>query len=392
MNLEELNAQYLKLKQEKDNREKEANEYESKLSELEAMPESENKKRELNLYNRALTTLRDEVKVLEANIGLLKEQIKENPEMKKYLEEVTQKKFSRQTDPLKKEKKELEDKKTKLEEIKQLATDHKALGNNLRGMLAANKTVKEAKKELELLEIDDNGNITYTDPDKAEELKARISDAEKKLSTNRDGLQSYIENPKNKCNINMQDIDELISNDKCYVIKDNGEINLDETIGKNITQVNRQINGKDKQIKNYEIALNQNRENTPSAQEYDEPQGTAVATEAKPKWYQFGKRFKNWRNKRKQLALEESKEEATTEEPKGSQSGTETEMETGTEIETEIETKTETKEETQENTFRNALKYDVVKEIRAEYEEEVLKKAKQTRKEEEALKEDEEGR
>ena len=141
-------------------------------------------------------------------------------------------------------------------------------------------------------------------------------------------------------------------------------------LNKNISSLKRQSKGYDKSIRNYQKALegvenyknyikpkkqkNEEGRTTEDGEKTTESLTAETATDEKPKWYQFIKRFKNWNEKRKQQALPDP-------------------TKTADQTKTENEVK---------NEFKNSLKYDIVKDMVKQMETDDLKEAKKTKDEE----------
>ena len=265
----------------------------------------------------------------------------EETALSKETDEISKKRL----EDIKKEKAELIDKKDKVEQIKQLTTEHPALANNLKGMISAYKTAENLKKELKSLEYSaGNGIIAYTDPTRANEIKTNLlPDAESKMETNKTHFMDYIQ--KNKLDITEKDVNELV--EKGAVNKD-GKVDLETTFVKRTSGLNRQIKGLDKSINDYTYAMG----GAEKRQQSPEQQGSAQEQEEKPKWFQFIKRFKAWRERRNQQELPEGT-------PKGQAK----------------------KESGSKNEFADSLKYDIMKDVTKQMQQEKLKAAKEVRKE-----------
>lgn len=369
MDLEKLNGEYLKLKQDIEIKKGVIVAYEHRVQDLtldkiiwtgkkaEARknPDHDAEKTaqdELNKIDEEIKQLQESVeqeketiKELQGKIDAKITEIKENPEMKKHLDTVLKKKYERKLAKVEKEKAELIDKKDKVEQIKQLTTEHPALANNLKGMISAYKTAENLKKELKSLEYSaGNGIIAYTDPTRANEIKTNLlPDAESKMETNKTHFMDYIQ--KNKLDITEKDVNELV--EKGAVNKD-GKVDLETTFVKRTSGLNRQIKGLDKSINDYTYAMG----GAEKRQQSPEQQGSAQEQEEKPKWFQFIKRFKAWRERRNQQELPEGT-------PKGQAK----------------------KESGSKNEFADSLKYDIMKDVTKQMQQEKLKAAKEVRKE-----------
>lgn len=369
MDLEKLNGEYLKLKQDIEIKKGVIVAYEHRVQDLtldkiiwtgkkaEARKNSDHDAEkaaqdELNKIDEEIKQLQESVeqeketiKEFQGKIDAKITEIKENPEMKKHLDTVLKKKYERKLAKVEKEKAELIDKKDKVEQIKQLTTEHPALANNLKGMISAYKTAENLKKELKSLEYSaGNGIIAYTDTTRANEIKTNLlPDAESKMETNKTHFMDYIQ--KNKLYITEKDVNELV--EKGAVNKD-GKVDLETTFVKRTSGLNRQIKGLDKSINDYTYAMG----GAEKRQQSPEQQGSAQEQEEKPKWFQFIKRFKAWRERRNQQELPEGT-------PKGQAK----------------------KESGSKNEFADSLKYDIMKDVTKQMQQEKLKAAKEVRKE-----------
>ena len=377
MDLETLNKEYVQFKSNLEKARKEIESLESKANDLaddkiicqgklveakrnkdsvaEKQAEGELKRIDTEIKAVQDDTLRnkEQMELMLAKINVKIKQIKENPEMKKHLDEVMSKKYDRKLSKLSKEKEEAVKKKDRLTDLKQLVTDHPALCNNLKGILTATKEMKDLQAELDGMKMivgtGKTGAYTYLDPARANEImNTLLPQAQAKLATNKTPLIAYIS--KNGLNITEQDIDELA--DKGFAVDSKGNIDLNATMNKSISSLNRQIKGYDKSIRNHQIAL----ENIDNSRRTPEP--------TTPKWYQFIQRFKNWNERRKQQALPEPEPRTPDPDPITPPDPSTPEP------------------STEKNEFLNSLKYEIVQDVVKQMETDNLKEAKKERKSE----------
>lgn len=324
---------------------------------------------------------KETIKEFQGKIDAKITEIKENPEMKKHLDTVLKKKYERKLAKVEKEKEELIGKKDKVEQIKKLTTEHPALAMNLKGMISAYKTAESLKKELESLSFTtSDGKTICTNTTRVNEITTKLlPEAESKMEKNKTPFMDYIQ--KNKLDITEKDVNELV--EKGAVNKD-GKVDLETTFVKRTSGLNRQIKGLDKSIKDYTYAIGgaENRQQSPeqqgSAQEQEETgsfqfvkrfknwsdrqnqpeeeQEDDQDKEEKPKWFQFIKRFKAWKERRNQQELPEGTSEGT---PKGQPK----------------------KEKGSKNEFADSLKYDIMQDVTKQMQQDKLKAAKEARKE-----------
>lgn len=269
----------------------------------------------------------------EATINIKINEIKQDPSMKQTMNEALKKRYSRELNKLQKERetaktekldKELE--KDRYDNLKKLITEHPGLEKNLNGILAAKEEIKKLNDELATLDY-------KKDAKRIAEITGKdMKEAVDKLNKNKEPLMNYIN--KNKLNIKYEDIEKM---------SESG-LGLDDTInglGKEIKGYDRKIKGYGKSISDYTVSLE-------NVEEEMKPKQTSTHTQnpgEKPKWYQFGKRFRNWMEQKEQKKLPPPPS------PK------------------------------KPDTIRDALKYDIVKDIYKEMQTNDLKEAKKERKE-----------
>lgn len=385
MDLETLNKEYVQFKSDLEKARKEIESLESKANDLaddkiiwkgklveakrnkdyvaEKQAEGELKRIDTEIKAVQDDTLKkkEEMELIQAKINVRIKEIKENPEMKKHLDEVMSKKYDRKLSKLENEKEEAVEKKDRLTDLKQLVTDHPALGNNLKGILTATKEMKDLQAELDGMKMivgtGKTSAYTYKDPARANEIiNTLLPQAQAKLATNKTPLMAYIS--KNGLNITEQDIDELA--EKGFAVDGKGNIDLNSTMNKSISSLNRQIKGYDKSIRNHQIALeNIDNRSVPVTPRTPDPiTPPEPTTSEKPKWYQFIQRFKNWNERRKQQALPEPEPRTPDPEPSTPEPSSE------------------------KNEFLNSLKYEIVQDVVKQMETDNLKEAKKERKSE----------
>lgn len=306
------------------------------------------------------------------------EAIKENPEMKKHLESVMATKYERKIEKTKQEKEELIGKGEKLEKIKVLMKDHPTIANNMKGMISAQEEINKLNEELENLVQTREPMISYKDPVKAQEIIDNLlPQAEGKYNKNKDSFMSFVE--KNKIGLEEKDIKELAKGD---IIRDkDGNIELDKMVDKKIKPIKRQIKGKDKQIRNYEIALGDASISREESTNEEEPDHTvdhedhtpdtpdtpdSSDTSTKPSWWRHPiKRIQYWW---KSINTEQLPEP----EPEQEQ-----------EPEQEVEDIDVNYRNKKENPYKDSLKYEIIKDLTEKIETEDLKEASKERRQEE---------
>lgn len=393
MDLKKLNDEYLKLKGKLDNinnRIKKANEEietiesnkkakegdikilegeleQAKRSKDEALVKSKSeeiKKVELEIkgFNEKVEDIREDIKSYQDKLKGIQEQIndklkelQENPELKKHIEEVMEKRYERR---LKDEKKKLEvasNKKAKIEKLQEIVNKSPSVKNYLIGIMNSTLETDKLKKQ-----IDDLKKADPIDTKKIADLTTQISQLEVKITKNKDLLMGI-----KGLDFKDEDLKELLDNG--IVVNKNGKIDLAVTLNNRRAQLNRQVKKYTKSITEHEKALETlgrstseqtssepSQHQSPTRITRTEPAQEGSEQEEKPKWYQFVKRFKIWNEKRKQKALPEAEQPELTPENNPQQ----------------------------KNNFKNALKYDIVKDLYKQADKQALKDARSKGKEE----------
>ena len=271
----------------------------------------------------------------------------EDPEFKKHVDIVMQKKLLRRS------KKTLEENEM-LGQLKTLMKNHPNIKNNIVGMKNADIERKKLEEELSKLDsVKDAARITQIETD--------LKDLAQKYSKNEQVIMNCAN--KDKISISKEALKSFISQTAFKTDKGTGEWMVDATI-------NNKIKGNLKTIRNDEIALSKitgkDIRTVFGNEDHTQTQGADVQVQYKNnlpvakenlKWYQFVKRFKNWRQNRKNQI----------EKPTG---------ESIKDYENELKEKDSGK-------FKDSLKYDVVKEYVTRYEKEIYSNAKTKRKKEE---------
>ena len=366
MDLEKINNQYVKLKAKLDLAKKDVEKIKEtlvlKASDLKIL-EAERIKAKIakdTVKEKALST---DIEILKKDIKKIKdeaeekeeewkeiqemidkriEEIKENPELKKHLDEVLVKKYDRKMKKVEAEKKVVTDKKERLKGLKELAEKHPSVRKNLIGMTNAVKEINKLKAELASLKQPVAGGLfKYTNQARADEItKVLLPIAKSKYEKNRTLLNDYAKTQNIK--IDANDLKELTEN----MSHNKGKIDISGTIDKQIKVLEKKIKGYDKSIADYKGAIgyyDNSIVNNVQKQSYQNTQP------AKQGW--FGKivnKFKDWNNKRKQKALPVVQQVTTPKKEK--------------------------------NEFASSLKYDIVKDEVARMERDGLKNAKAQRK------------
>ena len=320
----------------------------------------EKNKEKLEEINKKIDKIKKELEDKKNDANLFKklinekiEEIRKDPSSRQAMDEALQKRFSRKINKLQQDKVEKvsdrlekQNEQDRYNELKKIITEHPTLKNNLNGILAAKEEINKIDKELEKIDY-------KKEPEKYAELSAKAKEANNKLNKNKEPLMNYID--KNKIDIRYEDIEKMA---------DSG-LGLDETIknlGKDIKKYDKEIKQCDEQIRKYQIAkgnlgqeMTQENNELQELRQQQQPQQPQLQQGAdKPKWYQFGKRIKNWIEQRKQAKLPEPSSAIPQNRP---------------------------------NTMRNALRYNI---LRDEFEKETgtrLKMAEKERKQEQQARE-----
>ena len=327
------------------------------------------------------------------------QELSQDPEFKKQIDYLLEKRYKRGLEKVNKEKEQ-----TDL--IIDICTEHPSLENNLKGMIRAveeldklkenEKTLDEEMKKIELPQDQDKLMELIT---KMNELVAKETDFSNKRKINKDAFMAFCQ--KSNVNIDGEILDKIIEKNRFAHAQDkDGKDDIQA-----LKSLKRISKGHDKQKAAYEKAIEQvsgTRSNTVSGnsqatinnsdgiirEQLPRMTNNVVQQQAEQandgeeqqtdhgnnlpdrtyKWYQFGKRFKAWRERRRAQRNGGIVEQETPEEPI-------------VEAQTQDETNTENNN-SGSNQFKDAYKYDIVKDYVNKKEKEILSEAgKQVRRE-----------
>lgn len=317
----------------------------------------------LNKSKKSFLKLKEQISAAEVAVTSQIDKIKEDPELKDHINKVIALKFSRQISAKQKEKENLLSQNLQLEMIKAAAEKDPYVMNTLKGIEGYTKKIEELEKKT----LGDTGVLYMTQQDKVD-----VQIAQSKIEMRRQDLATYFKGKQ----INISD--EVIKSITSYS-------NISKTMRSNI----RQAKGIDKQIANYETALEniglssvksapapektgstiksqilgdvplESTSGETKTSKWEDERNNGNLPDVQPKWYQFVKRFRNWMNQRSARRDFESKPEEKASTP----------LDTST-LEKDVK----------KSKFKYAMQYDVVKDYEAQLEKDLLKQAKEQRK------------
>lgn len=342
MDLETLNKEYILWKNEFKNASKELESFEKELKDLQydlrsadgrlATAEKNKDKVEIAKEKNTIKEIAKKIENLKKNIEKTKTQvekmksnidskianIQKDPELQKHMSKALESQYkqklekaNKENDALNKNKENLENRKKGILNLEKLSQSKKPknIQNDLKELLEAKAQLKALKTKLESLP---DGDPTEKD------IKANIYDLGQKIKSN--PALNYIR--ENNLEIGIQDIDFLSDN----IVTGKKGLDFDATfkgvkgsLDKELKNINTKIENKGKYIDDIKVAsllLSQDvTKETAEPEKTAEPTepGELIKPEEKLKWYQFIKRFKNWKERRNQPKLEESTEKKTVE-------------------------------------------------------------------------------
>lgn len=330
--------------------------------------------------------------------------------MKKHLEQVLAKRYERENRKVNKEieeiekgkeetKKKIEEENKKIQDIEavqEMIKNHPSMKERLQEMLNTNNLIGKLKYQISKLDEE-------KDKDKIDKKKEEIEKLKEKIEEDKDEIIDYSE--KNKLGVKKEAIESIMKN--AVYDKEKKEININASINKtkkaieeNKKKLQREFGDSNRKIKRYnsQITINEkviislreettkkekkakeqnnletNKENNvkiegtsneqSKVKNVEVQQKQVIKAEKKPKWFQFIKRFKNWRANRKK-SVSSKEEQKIQVQPKV--------------IKNEEPQKNEAK-----NDFTQSLKYQVVKDIAEQMQKEKLEEIKRNHKEHE---------
>lgn len=365
MDLKTINQEYLNLKEQIKNCDEKTKQYAAALEKLslekkiyegeraramldnnaqkiqEANQKIENCKNKIMKIKEIASNHKKNIELAKQKIDQRVQELTEEPEMKKHLQEVMTKKYSRKIKALKDEKNNKENELKKIESLEVVISYHPKIKNYLNGIANSLEEKSKCEKELETLNQSNNPN-----KQKATELLNKIKKANSKINQNKSVVMTFLK--KQKLEFSEQDLQKIFQGG----VKRDNEGNID--LRANINKINRQIKGINKSIKNHEIAMNKYQikvqEQAIEEQSYNQQKQGKIAGFFKKIWTSITNRISRKR-------LPEATQKTPNEESNDAKSNN-----------------------TEKDNFSDSLKYDIVSEFVQNKQVNDLKEAKKERK------------
>lgn len=365
MDLKTINQEYLNLKEQIKNCDEKTKQYAAALEKLslekkiyegeraramldnnaqkiqEANQKIENCKNKIMAIKEIASNHKKNIELAKQKIDQRVQELTEEPEMKKHLQEVMTKKYSRKIKALKDEKNNKENELKKIESLEVVISYHPKIKNYLNGIANSLEEKSKCEKELETLNQSNNPN-----KQKATELLNKIKKANSKINQNKSVVMTFLK--KQKLEFSEQDLQKIFQGG----VKRDNEGNID--LRANINKINRQIKGINKSIKNHEIAMNKYQikvqEQAIEEQSYNQQKQGKIAGFFKKIWTSITNRISRKR-------LPEATQKTPNEESNDAKSNN-----------------------TEKDNFSDSLKYDIVSEFVQNKQVNDLKEAKKERK------------
>lgn len=360
MDLKTINQEYLNLKEQIKNCDEKTKQYAETLEKLslekkiyegeraramldnnaqkiqEANQKIENCKNKIMTIKESASNQKKNIELAKQKIDQRVQELTEEPEMKKHLQEVMTKKYSRKIKALKDEKNNKENELKKTESLEVVISYHPKIKNYLNGIANSLEEKAKCEKELETLKQSNNPN-----KQKTTELLNKIKKANSKINQNKSVVMAFLK--KQKLEFSEQDLQKIFQGG----VKRDNEGNID--LRANINKINRQIKGIDKSIKDHEIAMNKYQIKV-QEQSYNQQNQGKIAGFFKKIWTSITNRISRKR-------LPEATQKTPNEESNDAKSNN-----------------------TEKDNFSDSLKYDIVSEFVQNKQVNDLKEAKKERK------------
>ena len=360
MDLKTINQEYLNLKEQIKNCDEKTKQYAAALEKLslekkiyegeraramldnnaqkiqEANQKIENCKNKIMKIKEIASNHKKNIELAKQKIDQRVQELTEEPEMKKHLQEVMTKKYSRKIKALKDEKNNKENELKKIESLEVVISYHPKIKNYLNGIANSLEEKSKCEKELETLNQSNNPN-----KQKATQLLNKIKKANSKINQNKSVVMTFLK--KQKLEFSEQDLQKIFQGG----VKRDNEGNID--LRANINKINRQIKGINKSIKNHEIAMNKYQIKV-QEQSYNQQNQGKIAGFFKKIWTSITNRISRKR-------LPEATQKTPNEESNEAKSNN-----------------------TEKDNFSDSLKYDIVSEFVQNKQVNDLKEAKKERK------------
>ncbi|MBO4293275.1 MAG: hypothetical protein J5881_02660 [Clostridia bacterium] len=310
-----------------------------KAAEKAAQNKIDGEKKNIEILKNSLLKIQSIIVNNQNKIDSQIQKVSNNPEVKKAVDAAISKKVVRKNQRLLQEN-------AQLNMIKKLIETHSGVKKQIVGMKNAEVNIKKLNDDKSKLDpAKDAAQIAQIDKD--------IKDAQIKYDKNKKIIMDIA----NKDNLQLEEkyLDEFIEGN-FKINKGTGEYNIEASLNNKIKGNQKSIDNNDKILSNIngrDIKTKLQDDNQTMEVEVNERSQNLPAV-AKPKWWQFAKRFKNWRENRKNPKIPD--------------------VYNKTGYEKDITANVN-------NDFKNSLKYDIVKDYTKQREEELYKNIKKPAKE-----------
>ena len=260
-------------------------------------------------FEEQIKKLKSDLEKAKASIAPLQERVnaevdklRNDPDTKRHLDAVVQKRLKRRLNKAEKDKKELTNSKFKVESLQQLIKDHPSIANNIKGMMSANEQVNKLEQELAQINA---GGSTNNLARKVEIENTLIPTARAKYEKNKAILQGVLS--KVGTIVTVKDVED-IAKGPTKTNKD-GSINLDATLNARVNKYRKEIEKIDKKIAKDQISLDllEAPYRTENVNEPVNNTGDNAQGQENIHWWNFIKRFKAWRERKNTPELPDAK-------------------------------------------------------------------------------------
>ncbi len=265
--------------------------------------EYENIKNQINLKKESIRNGKRIVEEQQRKISALQrsldsriKSIQQDPELSARMDKALAARYERKINKAFMDKEQAEATKTSLQNVKVLLSKHPHIENNVKLFLEKQLLEEKLNKQLERITEHNGEVVTYTDPDKANEIKTKLQS----INNDKEKIRSNMYSICRKKKIDIREIDDIIDaivESKSIVIGSKG-VDLNSTFNKMNSSLNRKISRNNKIISEYNIAFSNISAYNKANDEAKEQKEKNDNDENNIHWWNFIKRYKNWKSSR----------------------------------------------------------------------------------------------
>ena len=254
------------------------------------------KKESIKNGKRIIEEQQKKINALQRSLDSRIKSIQKDPELSAKMDKALAVRYERKINKAFMDKEQAEATKTSMQNVKAILSKNPHIENNVKLFLEKQLLEEKLNKQLERITEHNGEVVTYTDPDKANEIKTKLQS----INSDKEKIRSNMYSICRKKKINISEIDDIIDaivESKSIVVGSKG-IDLNSTFNKMNSSLNRKISRNNKIISEYNVAFSNISAYNKANDEAKEQKEKSDNENDIIHWWNFIRRYKNWKSSR----------------------------------------------------------------------------------------------